>query len=69
MNLYTKEQVLQAVIDELRLVNTALKIGGSLQLTDKDFEYIGTIDLALREPEKQSYFNAMYDEQYLGIGA
>lgn len=70
MKLFTETEVLQLVTDELRSVNKALKIGGSLHLTETDFQYLGTMMCALRRSEETAPdFQAMYEEQPLGIGA
>lgn len=47
----SKQDIIAKFIDELRTVNRALGIGGNLALTEKDFEYIGTLDIALRRDE------------------
>jgi hypothetical protein len=50
---YTKDEVIQKVITELRATNKALKIGGAMGLTDMDFQFIGVISCALKQPERK----------------
>ena len=69
MKVFTEQEVLRLVTDELRQVNRALKIGGDIALTETDFQYIGTIMCALKDKKPSLPLVAIepYDEMNIGI--